>query len=31
MILVYLCTRNQEQRIEAVVEIGVVDRLILSV
>ena len=31
MILVYLCTRNQEQRIEAVVEMGVVDILIFSV
>ena len=31
MILVYLCTRNQEQRIEAVVEIEVVGRLIFSV
>ena len=31
MILVYLCTRNQEQWIEAEVEIGVVDGLIFSV
>ena len=31
MILVYLCTRNQEQQIEAVVEIEAIDRLIFSV
>ena len=31
MILVYLCTRNQEQRIEPVVQVEAGDGLIFSV